>query len=142
MRGKKISDEQIEQIKATFAETGSLTATAKAAGCGLATAKKYATNFDQFEELRTQKRVGIIERIAVAQGKLIDAMVDDAHLAKASVQELATAFGIVTDKQLLLTGQPTSRTETMQADPAARLTPEEMEQAARIRERMAAQVTD
>lgn len=139
-RGKKISDEQIEQIKSTFAQTASLRAAARAAGCSVSAAKTYATNRDEFEQVRTQKRIGIIEAIGEAQIKLITAMVDDEHLKKASVQELGTTFGILTDKQLLLTGQATSRNENIVVDPAARLTAEEMEQAAKIRARMAAKV--
>ena len=139
-RGTKLSGEQIELIKATFAMTGSLTAAAKAANCGLASAQKYATNRDQFEEVRITSRIPIIERIAAAQVKFIDAMVDENRLKKASLAELVNAFDKVTDKQLLLTGQATARTETLASDTAARLTPEEMEQAARLRERMAAQV--
>lgn len=132
-----ITDEQIEIIKAVFAETGKIDAAAKTAGVSWSTAQKYAGSRDEYESLRAEKRLTIIERIAVAQGVLIDAMTDTDKLAKASLQEIGVVFGIVTDKGLLMTGQATSRNETIGGDPAARLTPEEMEQAARIRERFA-----
>lgn len=139
MGRKPITDEQIEHIKATFAETGNVRAAARAASCSVATASKYVSDpvRDEFEHIRTEKRVDIIEKIADAQAKLIDAIVDQAHLSKASMQELGTTFGILTDKRLLLTGQATARTETMSVDaPTMRLTPEERERARELRERM------
>jgi hypothetical protein len=134
-----ISDEQIEILKATYAETGVIRSAARAAHVSVSTAKKYVDSNDGFEQARTEKRLTIIDYIATAQVKLIESMVDAATLAKASLQEKAVAFGIVTDKGLLLTGQATSRSETI-TDPSARLTPDEMEAAARIREKFAAEV--
>lgn len=139
-QGKAITDQQIELIKATFAETGSITAAAKAAGCSLSTAKKYADTSDRFEELRSEKRVDIIAKIAQAQIILIEAMTDPVKLAKSSLHDIGVAFGIVTDKGLLLSGQATQRTESVTVDPAARLTPDEMETMARVREKLAAEV--
>lgn len=136
-RGTPVSDETIEIIKATFAETGNLRASARAAGCSVATAKKYAGSRDQFEQVRTEKRLDIIDRIKDAQVKMIDAMIDPEKLAKSSLHDIGIAFGIVTDKGLLLSGQATSRTENLTKDPATILTPEEMVQAAAIRERFA-----
>ena len=136
-----ITDKQIELIKAAFAETGSIRAASRAAGVSVATASKYvkASDRDQFEQIRTRKRVDIIEAIGDAKVKLIEAMTDAAHLTKASVQELATAFGILQDKELLLNGQATSRTAVVTDDPMSRLTPEEIEQAKRIRAKLAAE---
>ena len=136
-QGKAITDTQIELIKATFAETGSITAAAKAASCSLSTAKKYVESRDAFEELRNEKRVDIIAKIAEVQVKILDTMTDEAHLNKASLNDLGVTFGILTDKRLLLSGQATARTETVSVDPAARLTPDEMEAAARIRAKLA-----
>lgn len=136
---RPISDEQIEVIKATFAETGSVRGSARAAGVSVATAKKYADNKDEYERMRTEKRIDIIAKIAEVQIKLLDTMADDSHLAKADFNDLGVTFGILTDKRLLLTGQATSRSETI-TDPAARLTPDEMELAGRIRDKIAAEV--
>jgi hypothetical protein len=136
-QGVAISDEQIELVKATFAETGSLTASAKAAGVSISTAKKYADNRDSFEALRNEKRIDIIGKLTELKLKLIETMMEPEHLRRASFQELATALGISVDKVLLLTGQATSRVETGPIDPA-KLTPEEREKAAALREKLAA----
>lgn len=132
-----ISDEQVELVKATFAETGNYSLAAKAAGCSVSTAKKYADNRDQFERIRNEKRIDIIAKITELQLKLIEAMMEPEHLRRASFQEIATAFGISTDKKLLLTGQATQRVESGPIDPA-KLTPEERERAAALREKLAA----
>ena len=106
-----ITDDQIEQIKATFAETGNLRASARAADVSFATAKKYAGAHDEYEQLRAEKRIDIIAKIADVQIKLLNAMVEPAHLTKASLSEIGTAFGIVTDKRQLLSGEATERHE-------------------------------
>lgn len=110
-RGRQTPDETIEQIKATFSETGSYDAAAKAAGVSWATAQKYADSKDEFETLRVEKRIDIIEKIKQVQIILLDAIVDPATLSKASMQEKSVAFGIVTDKGQLLSGEPTERHE-------------------------------
>lgn len=140
-QGSRITDEQIETIRATYTLTGKFADAAKAAGVSISTARRYVTETDNFEELRAEKKAQTIEHVIVkcgeAQEKLLAAMVDDAKLSKSSLQEIATAFGIVTDKRQLLSGQATDRREHVAADALARLTPEEREQAARIREKLA-----
>lgn len=140
-QGSQITDEQIETIRATYTMTGKLSDASRAAGVSESTARKYVRLVDNFEELRAEKIAITIEEIIVkcgeVQGKLLAAMTDEAKLAKASFQEVATAFGIVTDKRQLLSGQATDRREHVAADALARLTPEEKEQAARIREKLA-----
>lgn len=133
-----LTDTQIEIIKSTYAETGRLRAAARAANCSPSTVKKYIgpDDSEQFEQVRTEKRIDIIRTIGDAKLKIIAAMTDETHLANASVHELAVAFGILTDKELLMTGQPNSRVHNT-TDASATLTPEEMEQAAIIRERFA-----
>lgn len=117
-QGKAITDEQIELIKATFAETGSVRAAARAAKVSVATAKKYAGTRDNFEQLRTVKRVNIIEALAEARITLLNAMVEPTTLAKASLSEKSIAFGVVTDKHQLLTGEATERHEHRDANQA------------------------
>lgn len=117
-QGKAITDEQIELIKATFAETGSVRASARAAKVSVSTAKKYAGSRDGFEQLRTEKRVDIIESLADARIILLASMVDESALKKASLHEKAVAFGIVTDKHQLLTGEATERHEHRDANQA------------------------
>lgn len=113
MGRKPISDEQIEIIKATFAETGNLSAAARAAGCSISTASKYTdpVNKDEFEDIRNLKRVDIIDAITEAQIALIGAIKTKATSSDETTRDLATAFGILTDKHQLLTGQATERHE-------------------------------
>jgi hypothetical protein len=141
-RGRITPDETIEQIKATYAMNGNARETSRVLGVPFSTVRKHITSDeqDEFAQVRAEKRIDIIHVIGDAKIKLIEAMTDAPHLAKASVQELATAFGILQDKELLLTGQATSRTETI-TDPSARLTPDEMEAAGKIRAKLAAEAT-
>lgn len=137
-----LTDEQIETIRATYAMTGKYSDAAKAAGVSETSARRYVKLVDGMADLRAEKTAATIEQVIVkcgeAQEKLLAAMVDDAKLSKSSLQEIATAFGIVTDKRQLLSGQATTRSEhSAPVDPALRLTPEEMEQAARIRAKLA-----
>lgn len=111
MGRKPIDDEQIETLKAVYAETGKYDVAAKAAGVSWSTAKKHIDNQDEYESIRERKRVDIIAKIADVQIKLLDAMVEPANLAKATLQEKATAFGIVTDKRQLISGEATERHE-------------------------------
>lgn len=140
-----LTDEQVETIRAAYAMTGKYSEAAKAAGVSETSARRYVQLDDGLEELRAEKRVATIESIIVkcgeAQEKLLEALIDPSRIAKASMQECATAFGIVTDKRQLLSGQATDRREHVSADAASKLTPEEMEQAARIRERLASKVS-
>ena len=145
MRGRQLTVEQIETIRATYALTKSYTAAANAAGCSINGAKRYITSVDdEFADLRKEKTAITIEAIIVkisrVQERLLDAMLDPSKVEKASMQELATSLGIVTDKRQLLAGDPTSRSENVSNDASTRLTPEQMEQAARIRERLSEKV--
>lgn len=137
-RGRITPDETIEQIKATYALNGNARETSRVLNVPLATVLKYVDpeTKDEFDQVRSEKRVDIIAKAAEVQVKLLDAMAEPVSLARSSLQEKATAFGIVTDKILLITGQPNNRTHTT-TDATATLTPEEMEQAAKIRERFA-----
>lgn len=144
-----LTDEQVETIRATYAMTGKYSEAAKAAGVSIASARKYVLLSDDLEDLRTEKRREVIEAtipeviaaFSRAQLALVEALTDADKLAKATVNEIAVAIGIVTDKRQLLSGQATDRREHVSADVASRLTAEEMEQAAKIRERLAAQVS-
>lgn len=137
-QGQRLTDWQIETIRLAYAETGKLRHAAREAGCSPSAAKRYVDPVkDGLEHLRTQKKVDIIEEIADVRLALLSAMKSDEKIAKASMAELATSFGILTDKHQLLTNKPTARTESVAVDPASQLTPEQMEQAAIIREKLA-----
>jgi hypothetical protein len=91
--------------------------------------------------MRTQKKVDVAAKMGDLQIALIDALMSSEKISKASYQELATTLGITTEKRLLIMGQPTSRNENITADPSAKLTPDEMEAAARIRAKLAAEAS-
>ena len=135
-QGLTLSDEQVEIIKATFAETGSVRAASRAANVSVATAKKYADNRDEFEQLRTAKRADIITRIGEIQIALLDAMIEPKRLKDAGLSTVASAFATLTEKRLLMSGEATSRTETMATDTAVRLTPDEKMLAAQLRDKL------
>lgn len=137
-----LTDEQIERLHLEYAQTGSYRAAARAVGVSVESARKYLkpgvdTADSSLRQMRTQKKIDIVDKIAEVQIKLLDALIDPQHLKDAGFTSIATTFGILTDKRLLLTGQATQRTETLTSDPAARLTPDEMEAAARIRAKLA-----
>lgn len=70
--------------------------------------------------------------------RMLDHLETPGTIEKMNGQQLAVAMGIIVDKHELLTGEPTSRSETVPIDPG-RLTPEEREAAARIREKLEAE---
>jgi hypothetical protein len=135
-QGQTLTAEKIEIIKATYAETGNYSESARAARVSVATAKKYVDTQDDLEELRKQKRVSLIDHIADVQAVLLDAMTEPKRLGKASLSELGNQFSNLTEKRLLLTGQATARTETLTADSATKLTPDERMLAARLRDKL------
>jgi molybdenum-dependent DNA-binding transcriptional regulator ModE len=135
-QGQRLSDRQIETIRLAYAETGSVTAAARAAGCSRSAARSHLTAApDNLAELRQEKRADIVAEIAHVRLVLLTAMGSAEKIAKASMAELATSFGILTDKHQLLTGGATSRPDTGRVEPG-RLTPEEREQAARLRAKL------
>lgn len=144
-RGRVTPIEMQERIRTTHAVAGTIAETARQLGLPESTVRKYVSpaERDEFAQIRGQKLAEelpkIVDEIAEAQRAIIKAMRDPAKIAQADMRDLATAFGILTDKHQLLTGQPTQRNHNLNEgkDPATILTPEEMEQAARIRERFA-----
>lgn len=111
-QGQRLSDRQIETIRLAFAETGSQREAARRAGCSPSSVKRYmADPDDELTQLRTQKKADIIEEIAAVRLELLNAMKTPEKIAKASMAELATSFGILTDKHQLMTGKATARTE-------------------------------
>jgi len=143
-----LTDEQIERLNSAFSTNGGkVREAARRVGVSVATASKYIDRErynpppPEVEAVRTQKRLEIAEKFGDLQVALIDALMDKTKIEKASYQELANTLGIATEKRLLITGQPTSRNETIATDPAAKLTPDEMEAAARIRAKLAAEAS-
>ena len=147
-RGRATPVETIERIKATYAMVGTIAETARDLNLPESTVRKYVSPevHARFAEVRDQKLAevipDIVDEIAQTRLALIRAMRDPGKIAEADIRDLATAFGITADKYQLVTGQPTARNHNLNEgkDPSTVLTPEEMEQAARIRERFAAEV--
>jgi molybdenum-dependent DNA-binding transcriptional regulator ModE len=141
-----LTDEQIERLHLEYAQTGSYRAASRAVGVSVESARKYlkagADDPDSpLGRMRTQKKVDVAAKMGDLQIALIDALMSSEKISKASYQELATTLGITTEKRLLIMGQPTSRNENITADPSAKLTPDEMEAAARIRAKLAAEAS-
>jgi len=139
MASVTLTDEQRETVLLEYAQTGTYRAAARKAGCSVDSAQRIVRSSElesdtPVGQMRTQKKVDIAEKMGDVQLVLLDAMMDPAKIKEARFQELAVALGIVTEKRLLMTGQPTVRTETN--GPVGQLTPEEKEQARRLRERM------
>lgn len=116
MRGQKITPEQIERIKAIYAETGNISEAARAAGVRPATARKYVRQDDEFDKVRQEKRADIIEQIAAARLLYVEHLMKPEVIADADAKDAATVFGILTDKHQLLIGGATNRTETVQGE--------------------------
>jgi hypothetical protein len=141
-----LTDEQIEQLHIEYAQLGQVSKAARAVGVSWSSAKRYLKQelIDPTSELaitRERKKCDIAERMGQVIEAQLEALATPEKINKASYQELSTSLGILTDKRLLLTGQPTSRIENVTGDPAAKLTPDEMEAASRIRAKLAAEAS-
>lgn len=116
-RGRLTSAETVETIRATYSLTGSIADTSRNLNIPESTVRKYIDpkTKDEFAEIRAETMaVAIPEIVAKAtrvQIALLDAIADKDSLAKASLQEKAIAFGVVTDKVQLMTGEATERYE-------------------------------
>jgi predicted transcriptional regulator len=116
-----LTDEQIERLHLEYAQTGRLRAAARVVGVSPSTAKRYidqerANPDSVLEQVRTQKRIDIAEKIAEVQIVILEALKSPEKIAKASYQELSTSYGILTDKHQLITGQATERHEHRDID--------------------------
>jgi recombinational DNA repair protein (RecF pathway) len=139
-QGKALTDWQEETIRATWLLTENGSEAARLAGCAPTTANAYIReHMDELLQLRQQKAPELSEVISALLQRLVSAAFDPAKLADASLGHLMTGIGILIDKHQLITGKATARTETNTIDPS-KLTPEEREMAARIREKLAAEV--
>ena len=136
-KGNGSATAEIETIRLAYAETGSQREAARRAKCAVSAVKRYITPVqDGLEQLRTAKKVDIIEEIAAVRLVLLRAMTHPDKIAKASVTELATSFGILTDKHQLVSGKATSRSE--QRNPLAVWSDDEIDALAAMAERRGA----
>ncbi len=144
-QGQRLTDWQIETLRLAYAETGNAAHAAREAGCSATAAKRYVTQAladpnDGLDELRREKKADVVKGIHAVRLVLLAAMADPGKIAKASLSEITTSFGILTDKEQLLSGEATSRTENRTYD-ASRLTPDDREQLTRLRDKLAGKVT-
>lgn len=123
MRGKRITDTQIERIKAVYAETGNIRQAARAANVPEATARRYVKHDDGLAQVRAQKRVEAVATVARERADFAELLADAREqyirhlmtpevMATADAKDAATIIGILTDKHQLITGNATVRTET------------------------------
>lgn len=121
-RGQRLSDEQIERIKAVFAESGNAAEAARAAGVSRGAARNYIHADAGLDEVRRQKRESAIAQVAHERADFAELLADARetyirHLmlpevvASANAKDAATIVGILTDKHQLITGGATARTE-------------------------------
>lgn len=135
-QGQRLTDEQVETIRAVFSEGGSLGDAARAAACSKNSARKYAPPpDDNLAQLRTEKKADIISRIAEVRSMWLEHLAEEDVIAKADGRESVIVFGTLTDKHQLMTGAATSRTETGPPD-SGRFTLDEIEKLAAVAERV------
>src|SRR5690348_9122701 len=123
MRGKRISDAQIERIKAVYAEIGIVAEAARAGGVSRTTARRYVRSSDNLDEVGRHKRVEAVAAVARERADLAELLADAREpyirylmqadvMATADAKDAATIISILTDKHQLITGGATARTET------------------------------
>ena len=137
-QGSRLTDWQIETIQQAYAETGNVAHAAREAGCAYNTAKSYVRDHhDELTKLRNEKRADVVTTMMAVRTRALEELITPSRLSKASIPELSTLVGVMTDKIQLLTGGATHRTETKMIDPGA-LSPEEREKARQLREKLLA----
>lgn len=138
-RGKPLSKEDHDAIRAAYLLTDSSHAIARMTGFPVSTVNDYVRkNREELRMFRTEKAPDLTERIDSLLQYILNEAFDPARISSANLGQLMTGIGILVDKRQLLTGKATARTETSTFDPG-KLTPEEREAAARIREKLAAE---
>jgi len=130
MRGKKITDEQKEKVKAVIYLNPELNKSeiSKASGIpestihGLLKDETFLDK-DKFEEARATKKVEFIQaawdtvkKIHLKINEKLDTM-DLEALQKVNVRDLAVALGTIYDKQALASGEPTIISERQEPTP-------------------------
>lgn len=118
MRGRKVEPRQIETLKQIYAETGSIAEAARQAGLSRSTAFTYVKSEDEFEQVRTEKRLDIIDEIAEARRLYLAHLSKPDVISRTEAKDAATVMGILIDKHQLLTGRATERRENLNVDGA------------------------
>jgi len=129
-----------DRLGTAIAETGEFdikvfTEMATAAGIpprlAYALARRVQMNFGPVRE--ELKRLTVTEQVAVTQGKaqLVLSYIDEASIAGMNAKDLATAYGILVDKALVLGGKPNVIVDFNSRKQLAALMPEFMAEARR-----------
>ena len=141
-QGSRLTDWQIETIQQAYAETGNVAHAAREAGVPYMSAKRYCASIhDDLVKLRNEKRADVVSAMMIVRTRALEELITPSRLSKASIPELSTLVGVMTDKIQLLTGGATHRTETKMIDPGA-LSPEEREKARQLRDKLFAGSVD
>jgi len=121
MRGQKRSPEDIERGLEALAESGgNAEAASRATGIPANTLRTWKrARPDEFIELRREKRTVLIEDVWAAAQEALKELRGKFKTMKG--QQLAVAFGILTDKALVLGGEPSQITETQTSNARSRL---------------------
>lgn len=109
-RGANLGDDVKEQIKALLATNGNVRETARHFDVSPSTVMKVRDESpDEFEQLRTDKKQQIISKSWALMEKFLESM--ELKIPEAGLKDVATSYGIVGDKLLLMTGEATSRSD-------------------------------
>lgn len=105
-RGKKYSLEDMERGLAALAVNGSSEAASELTGIPASTLRTWKLQQpDEFDELRREKRIPLIDQVWEAAEKALKQTLD--KMDSASAKEAAVILGILVDKALLMGGEPT-----------------------------------
>jgi hypothetical protein len=122
MRGQKITPEQVERIKQVYAECENAAQTARKVGVPESTVRKYVKTDDEFAEVRAEKRTALIgtiaEELAEVQRLYLAHLKEPEVIAGTSAKDSIIVIGTAVDKEQLITGKPTERSEHVHTDDA------------------------
>lgn len=105
-----MTDELKEQIRAHLVTNNNLRETARHFKVSPASVMKVRDEKpDEYEHLRTDKKQEFVENAWGMIGEILTEM--KVKMPEASFRDLATGLGIITDKALLVSGEPTSRSD-------------------------------
>lgn len=109
-QGQKLDDQLKEQIRNHLATNNNVRETARQFGVSPSTVMKIRDERpDEFEQLRTDKKQQIIAKSWTLMERFLEAM--EEKIPSATLRDVSTSYGIVGDKLLLMTGEPTSRSD-------------------------------
>lgn len=137
--GKQLTDWEIEAIRVAYAESGNIAHASRAAGVHYNTALKYLRiNMPALEEMRREKQGDTIALMQLVRRLALEELTTPGRIKNATNTELGIISGIMTDKLRLLQGESTQNinlNHNRVGDPKV-LTPEEREQARKLRDKM------